>query len=844
MAELIRLFPLLAAVSLIGAELRIEVTDESGRPLWTRLEVRGADGKMFQPDQAIRDRSAHVKVSGPSWYLGHFVVEGKATLSIPAGRYAVVAEHGTEYERSEQVVDVGSAEASTLRITLRPWIRMNDLGWYSADMHVHRPLEDVPALMRTEGLNLAVSYTMWNTTDGSRSRWRDHPVPANPVETVSPTQLQMIMNAEDERGGGAWMLIGLPAPFDMPAASEWYPQGLTFVERARELRRAGSVLPWFECEKLIWWEVPVMMALGRPDSVSLLFNHFNQYGMHDQEAWGRARDQKEFPGPEGFVRYVLGLNYRYLNLGFQFALTAGSASGVLQGPVGYNRVYAKLDGPFTAENWFRSLKDGQSFVTNGPMLFTKFTTHGGKVDVEVDARSREPIDRIEIIGNGQLLRVVRPQNEAREFRQTVTVETGNHSWLAVRCWQRDVPGFRLAHSAPYRLDGKWDASEDARYFTGWIDELIRITNEDPKRFANEEQKNQVLAVYQKARAVYAAAIPASTQASSLRSLRPIDAHAHVFVVSPGLSQFRDRYNLTSVNIAVIDPYDRGYESLEPQRANVLKVYRQDPAKAPWVTTFAVEDFESPGYAARVIAQLKEDFRNGASGVKIYKTLGMHLKSRSGRYVMCDDPAFSPILDFIAAQNKTLYAHIAEPAGAWKPLDADDPDASYYKEAPEWHMYGHPEKPSKAAILAARDRMVAAHPSLRIVGCHLGSMEEDVDEIARHLDRYPNLAVDTAARVTHMALQPHDKVRAFVLKYQDRILYATDDGVAPGENVAARLKHWQSDLERDYKYFSATEPVAFEGKKLSSLGLPESVLRKLYRENALKWVPDIQKKSKP
>ena len=118
------------------------------------------------------------------------------------------------------------------------------------------------------------------------------------------------------------------------------------------------------------------------------------------------------------------------------------------------------------------------------------------------------------------------------------------------------------------------------------------------------------------------------------------------------------------------------------------------------------------------------------------------------------------------------------------------------------------------------------------------MEEDVDEIARRLERYPNLAVDTAARVTHLALQPRDKVRNFLIRYQDRILYATDDGLLPGENVEARVKRWQADLERDWRFFATTEPVEFMGRSVTGLGLPAPVLRKLYRENALKWVPGI------
>ena len=226
------------------------------------------------------------------------------------------------------------------------------------------------------------------------------------------------------------------------------------------------------------------------------------------------------------------------------------------------------------------------------------------------------------------------------------------------------------------------------------------------------------------------------------------------------------------------------------------------------------------------------------GVKIYKTIGMDLRGRDGKYVMPDNPAFAPILDAIAANGKTVYAHIAEPAGSWKAYDPNDPDSGYYRDNPLWQMYGKPGRPAKATIIAARDRMIAQHPKLRIVGCHLGSNEEDVDQIAKRLDEFPNYVVDTAARVTHLALQPHDKVRAFMLKYQDRVLYATDDGTLPGDNLTARLNNWQADIERHYKYFATGEQVEFMGRKVRGLELPPAVLRKLFRTNAEKWVPGI------
>lgn len=331
---------------------------------------------------------------------------------------------------------------------------------------------------------------------------------------------------------------------------------------------------------------------------------------------------------------------------------------------------------------------------------------------------------------------------------------------------------------------------------------------------------------------------AQGQDPKLRDVAPIDAHAHVFVDDPKVREMLDRLDLRLANITVVDPYERGFGSWEPQHRQALEVMRGAGGRAPWISTFDPTDWESQGFSKRVIPELEETFREGAVGVKIYKTIGMYHQSKTGRYVMPDDPVFAPILDAIASRGKTLYAHIAEPIGAWKPLDPADPDSSYYKENPGWHMYGHPERPTKETILAARDRMLGQHSKLRVVGCHLGSMEEDVDEIAKRLDRYPNFVVDTAARVTHLALQDREKVRAFVMQYQDRILYATDHVILPGDDVTASLKRWDAALERDWKYFATAERVEYMGRSVQGLALPAPVLRKLYHENAVKWVPGI------
>ncbi len=322
------------------------------------------------------------------------------------------------------------------------------------------------------------------------------------------------------------------------------------------------------------------------------------------------------------------------------------------------------------------------------------------------------------------------------------------------------------------------------------------------------------------------------------ALARIDAHAHVFNSAPVFYDLLNQLDLRLVNICVVDKHDRGFEEAGPQHAKASEVYQGSQGRAAWCSTFDPQDWETPGFAERSIRLLDQTFKDGAIAVKIYKSIGMELKSRAGKYLMPDDPLFDPILDQLQARHKTLYAHLAEPSAAWRPLDPASPHYGYYKNHPDWLMVLHPERPSKAAILAARDRMLARHPKLRVVGCHLGSMEEDVDEIAKRFDLYPNFVVDTAARVPDLMLQPRQKVRAFLIKYQDRVLYGTDLEFMPWDKPDEAVKRWEAELERDWKFFATDETMTYAGHAIGGLALPEAVLRKFYRQNALEWVPGI------
>src|SRR3984885_10660272 len=326
------------------------------------------------------------------------------------------------------------------------------------------------------------------------------------------------------------------------------------------------------------------------------------------------------------------------------------------------------------------------------------------------------------------------------------------------------------------------------------------------------------------------------------AMEPVDTHVHAFKSDPAFTDLLARLQLHVLDICVADTQGI-YNDLATEVARAKGFVESSTGHARLCVTFNPFTFQQKDFAQNTVKRLQQEFADGAIAVKIWKNIGMELKTADGKYVMPDDPAFAPIYRAIAAENKTLVAHVAEPSSCWQPPNPDSPDYDYYRENPEWYMYLHPDHPRKEVILAARDHLLEQNPKLRVVGAHLGSMETDVDEIARHFDRYPNFAVDTAARMEYLMIQPREKVRNFLIKYQDRVVYGTDLEFLANESTAEALKDWQDTYARDWKFLATDQMLQLRGREIEGLNLPEPVLRRLFHDNAVRWIPGIANSAK-
>lgn len=329
-----------------------------------------------------------------------------------------------------------------------------------------------------------------------------------------------------------------------------------------------------------------------------------------------------------------------------------------------------------------------------------------------------------------------------------------------------------------------------------------------------------------------------------RSVKKFDSHVHI--VSADTSFIRhsvnDNFGLLTINVDApsVPPF-------EEQRVFALRDIELFPENIAFAATFPVDNWGSDDWEQQTIAYLKDCLSKGAVAVKIWKNVGMDLRDQNGDLVMIDNAAFDGVLNFLEESDVTVIGHFGEPKNCWLPIEEMTVNdyKGYYKNNPQYHMYLHPGITTYEEQVRARDRMLEKHPRLRFVGAHLGSVEWSVDELARTLDKFPNMAVDMAERISHFEQQAqvdNEKVRNFFINYQDRLIYATDfiiDGAkSPSEMRehvdAVRMSHWSFLVTDDEMSVPHSVDGTFRGLKL-----PRDVIDKIYYRNAQKWFPGVK-----
>jgi hypothetical protein len=235
-------------------------------------------------------------------------------------------------------------------------------------------------------------------------------------------------------------------------------------------------------------------------------------------------------------------------------------------------------------------------------------------------------------------------------------------------------------------------------------------------------------------------------------------------------------------------------------------------------------------------QLREAKKCGARGLKILKTLGLVLRENvtKGRLIAIDDERFDPMWEEAGALKMPVLIHVSDPEAFFLPVDRYNERYEELHVHPDWSFFG--DFPDSTTLHESRNRVVARHPKTNFVLAHVGR-SEDLAGVSEWLDRYSNLYVDFAARIGELGRQPR-AARAFFERYQDRILFGTD---ATPNATDEPQQLFCEELYRIYFRFLETEDEYFDyspagvspqGRwRISGLGLPDRILKKVYYENA-------------
>ena len=234
--------------------------------------------------------------------------------------------------------------------------------------------------------------------------------------------------------------------------------------------------------------------------------------------------------------------------------------------------------------------------------------------------------------------------------------------------------------------------------------------------------------------------------------------------------------------------------------------------------------DDPNFSQEMVAQLDDSVRRGARGLKQLKDLGLTDRDKSGKLIAIDDPRLDPIWEEAGRLGIPVSIHTSDPEAFFHPIDNKNERYEELTEHPDWSFYG-PQFPSKEDLLAQRDRMFAKHPKTTFVALHMANWPENLDYVSQLLDRLPNVMVEFGAREAELGRQP-TRAREFFIKYQDRIMFGTDNEVA--EAMYRNHFRWLETGDESFDYWG----YPGQGRwRIYGMHLPDEVLEKIYHKNA-------------
>ena len=334
-----------------------------------------------------------------------------------------------------------------------------------------------------------------------------------------------------------------------------------------------------------------------------------------------------------------------------------------------------------------------------------------------------------------------------------------------------------------------------------------------------------------------------------REHRIIDLHEHIPPVPEALEHALKIHDAAGIGVAInlsggtVTRAADGPSELEYTLALTRQRY---PGRFLEYMNLDYDNWDAPDFAQQAVKQIERGKALGAAGFKEFKRLGLYLRDGKGQLLRVDDPKLDGVWRRCGELKMPISIHVADPRAFWEPFNPSNERWDELRDHPSWWFGDQAKYPAREELLAALDRVIGRHPETTFVSVHFGANAEDIEWVDAALERHANMWIDLAARVPEIGRHDPERVRRFFLKYQDRILFATDLSVGeelvlgsggsgpPPTDADAEVffeKHWRWLETRD-AHFPHMTPI--QGNwTISGIGLPASVLRKVYFENAIR-----------
>jgi uncharacterized protein len=270
------------------------------------------------------------------------------------------------------------------------------------------------------------------------------------------------------------------------------------------------------------------------------------------------------------------------------------------------------------------------------------------------------------------------------------------------------------------------------------------------------------------------------------------------------------------------------------KGSIDNINKSNPKRLVVFTNISFVGFGEKDWLATTLAQLEQDAKAGARGLKLYKELGMEFKDEKKNIFPIDDSRLDAVWDKCGELGIPVLIHSADPKCFWLPVD---------KNNERWlELTKHPDRkrtekdPSWEKVIQEQHNMFLKHPETKFIAAHFGWLANDLERLGNFLDSAQNVYVEFGAIIAELGRQPKT-AKAFFTKYQDRILFGKDSWVPEEYTTYFRV------LETDDEYFPYHKKYHAYWK-MYGLGLPDDILKKVYYKNALKVIPGLDSKQFP